>query len=433
MVAQIPPDPTNAGASRRDRIAVVLALCLTAVTVGACGSDKRPENQRPLQGRQLAIYASAPLHGPASAVGEAILRAQRLALAQDGGRIGRYRVRLVTLDAARPFTGGSDPAKVSLNARRAARDPQTVAYLGEVSSGASAVSIPLLNKAGILEVSPLDSALALTTPSLAITGSPERYYPNAKHAGRTFARLVPNDGAQAEALLDYMGEEGVERVAVLTDQDGPGQALATAVRGAARGHEVRVVVSDEVDAHQQQHPELVAEVVAQRPDAVLYAGGLREVAAGIWRELTAADPKLSLFVPSALADTWFAARLPARGGGVYATQPLPRTLAEDTPAARGFVRAFKARHGSAPPAEALYGYESMRITLAAIRAAVQEAGDGSISRDDVVKAFFEIPRREGALGSYRIDSRGDTSQRAHGAYRMVGGRLRYVRSIEIER
>lgn len=410
------------------RVVASILLVVLAALAGGCGSDAPPEDERPIAGSRLAVYASAPLHGPGGEAGRAILRAQRLALAHDGGRVGRYRVRLVTLDAARPFTGGSDPAKVSLNARRAARDPRAVAYLGEVRNGASAVSIPILNEAGMLQVSPLDTALGLTTHTAAITGSPVRYYPNAERVGRTFARLVPPDDAQAEALLAYMRHEDVQRVAVLTDEDAPGLALADAVRASARAHGVTVAVVEPVDAHAQQHPELVEAVLALRPDAVLYAGGKPDVAVRVWRELASADPQLKLFAPSALADASFAARVATVGGGTYVTRPL-LPLDAYPPAARRFARSFAATHGEAPPLEALHGYESMRAVLAAIRRAEGDASGGRIARDDVVRAFFALAERDGVLGPYRIDARGDATLDRWGAYRIVAERMRFEREF----
>ena len=277
--------PARLAPLRVARLAAVAALCALAAGGSGCGDDDAvPENEQAIRGSQLTIYASAPLHGPDREAGEAVLRAQRVAFEQGGERIGRYRVRLVTLDAARPFTNGTDPAKVSLNARRAAGDARAVAYLGEVRTGASAVAIPILNEAGMLEVSPLDTALGLTTRTLAITGSPERYYPNAQEAGRTFARLVATDRAQAAALLEYMAGEDVQRIVLLTDEDAPGLALASAVRGAARDYGIRIVLAEQVDAHAKEHRDLVAEVVKRSPDAVLYAGGLHKVATQVWHE-----------------------------------------------------------------------------------------------------------------------------------------------------
>src|SRR5436305_1779901 len=72
------------------------------------------------------------------------------------------RIELRSLDDATRAAGKWEPAKVFSNARRAAADASTVAYLGEFNSGASAISIPILNEAGILQVSPSNTYTGLT-------------------------------------------------------------------------------------------------------------------------------------------------------------------------------------------------------------------------------------------------------------------------------
>ena len=51
---------------------------------------------------------------------------------------------------------------MSTNAHRAADDPSAIAYLGELDYGASAVSLPITNDAGLLQVSPGDGLTSLT-------------------------------------------------------------------------------------------------------------------------------------------------------------------------------------------------------------------------------------------------------------------------------
>ena len=194
-----------------------LTLPISALAFAGCGGGS-PQPEPQLRGAHLTIYSSSPQRGPLRAIGADVLDAERLALAQDSGRVGRYRVRMIALDASTPGVGRSDPAQISLNARRAAKDPRTVAYLGELATGTSAISIPLTNEAGILQVSPLDTAMALTTASLAVAGSPERFYPKLRVLGRTFARVVPSDRGEVDALLADMRRAGVRRLALLTDE-----------------------------------------------------------------------------------------------------------------------------------------------------------------------------------------------------------------------
>ncbi len=410
---------------RSPRSRGALAACALALLGGGCGA-KREQLDTPLRGSRLVVYASAPLHGPDGAAGAQVLRGERLALAQDGGRVGRYRVALDALDAAAPKAGDPDASQISHNARAAAADPRTIAYLGELRSGGSAISIPLLNEAGILQLSPLDSALGLTTHSPAITGSPVRFYPNAARAGRTFARLGPSDVGQADALVARLADEGATRLAVLIDGDAAGLALASAVHAASHARGVVQVTRDEVPLRSQDHRGLVEQLLQRRPDALLYAGGHRELAVGLWHELSAAAPRLLLLAPDALASPSFLAAIGTAAPVTSVASPL-LPLHDYPPAAQRMARAFAARYGEQPTAEALYGYESMRVVLAAIRAAEHAADDAPVAREDVVHAFFALPPRTSVLGRYRFLRDGDSTLGGWRVYDVRDGALQLTR------
>jgi branched-chain amino acid transport system substrate-binding protein len=404
-----------------------LALIPGALALAGCGGGAAQEEAR-LHGARLTIYSSLPQRGPLRAVAAHVLDAERLALAQDGGHVGRYRVRLVALDASTPGIGRSDPAQISQNARRAARDPSTIAYVGELATGTSAISIPLTNEAGILQVSPLDTALALTTRSLAVAGSPERYYPKLRAVGRTFARVVSSDRGQADALLTDMRTHGVRRLALLTDEDPSGRALAVNLRAKAHAAGIAVVAREEIDEHALRHDEAIARIEHADPDAALDATGARPGAARLWRELHAVDPRLQLYASANLADPSFVAQLGQAQAVAHVTRPV---LAEgdDTRAAWRFARAFAHAYGSAPRPEARYGYEAMRSVLAAIRRAEGRAPDGLLTRHAVVRAYFAGAPRAGVLGRYAIDAAGDTSLDDWAAYRVAGGALRWAGTL----
>lgn len=412
-------DLESSPVSGRGLLRFALALLPGALALTGCGGDAAQRDAR-LHGAGLTIYSSLPQRGPLRAVAEDVLDAERLALAHDGGRVGRYRVRLVALDAATPSAGRSDPAQISQNARLAANDPHAVAYLGELATGSSAISIPLTNEAGILQVSPLDTAMALTTSSLAVAGSPERYYPKLRDLGRTFARVVPSDRSQVNALLRDMRLNGVRRLAILTDEDPSGRALAVNLRAKARAAGIAVVAREEIDEHARQHDDAIARVEEADPDAALDATGARPGAARLWRELYAADPTLELYAPASLADPAFVAALGPVAAVAHVTQPVYEAQ-EGGPLAQRFARTFRRRFGRLPAAEARYGYEAMRSVLAAIRRAQAAAPDGLLTRAGAVRAYFETAPRDSVLGPYAIDPAGDTSLDRWGAFRVVGG------------
>lgn len=411
----------------RAQLRFALTLVVGALALSGCGGGDEQQDPQ-LRTSQLTIWSSQPQRGPLHAVGSDVLDAERLALAQDGGRVGRYRVRLAALDASTPAAGRSDPSQMSRNARRAADDPRTVAFIGELATGSSAISIPLLNAAGILQVSPFDTAMALTTRSVAVAGSPDRYYPKLTESGRTFARVVPSDRSQVDALLTELRRNRVRRLAILTDEDPSGRAIAVNLRAKARAAGIAVVAREEIDVHVPRHEDAIARVRAARADAVLDATGARPGAARLWRELHAADPQLRLYAPASLADPTFVASLGAAARVAHVTRPV---LAEgdDTPAAWRFARAFARRYGRAPIPEARYGYEAMRSVLAAIRRAEARSAAGLLTRRDVVRAYFETAPRGGVLGPYAIDAAGDTSLDGWAAYRVVDGALRFAGTL----
>ena len=92
---------------------------------------------------------------------------------------GGRAVRLVTLNDATRRAGNWTPG--ARRARTPARRRATtapIAYIGAFNSGASAVSIPILNEAGDPMISPSNTAIGLTTGGPGTTrGEPEKYYP----------------------------------------------------------------------------------------------------------------------------------------------------------------------------------------------------------------------------------------------------------------
>ena len=144
-----------------------------------------------------------------------------------GGKAGDFTIKYQSLDDATAATGKWEPGKVSENARKAVGDDNTIAYLGEFNSGASAISIPLLNEAGILQVSPSNTYVGLTRSEGAEKGEPQKYQPSGT---KTFGRVVPADHIQAAAQVSYMKDQGVTKLYILNDKEVYGKGIADAGR-----------------------------------------------------------------------------------------------------------------------------------------------------------------------------------------------------------
>src|SRR3954470_1212215 len=217
----------------RTTAAAGCAAAFLGFGVAACGGgssgDKTPSGG---PAKAVTIYSSYPLQGAGRAQSEAAVNGAKLALTQAHGKAGDITVTYKPLDDSTAQAGTWTPEAASANARKAAQDKSTAVYLGEFNSGASAVSIPILNEAGVPQISPANTAVGLTTDDPgAQPGEPDKYYPN---GDRTYVRIVPRDTIQGAALVTLMKEDGCTKVQVLNDKEVYGAGLSGDVEFAAK-------------------------------------------------------------------------------------------------------------------------------------------------------------------------------------------------------
>jgi branched-chain amino acid transport system substrate-binding protein len=349
----------------------------------------------------LTVYSSLPLQGPARARSLGIVNGEKLALSEAGGRAGHFRVAYVSLDDTDPSTGSWGPGQASSNARTAAQDNSAIAYLGDWDSGATAVSLPIVNGAGILQVSPASSYAGLTNTQFAGKGEPDRYYPLGR---RTFGRIMPADTVQAAAQLDDMHRLGVTSVYLIRDRDVFDADLATIVATLAPARQIQVVDNVNMSPNPGDDGALALRAAGSGAAAVLYAGAPSSRAAALLRQVAIANPALKILCPYFVAQADFLAALGPGRRMLNVTSPtLTPTLY--SVAARRFAAAYRAAFGTDPGPYALYGYEAMKLVLDLIHRAGRHGND----RRAVVNRFFRVRGRDSVLGRYSITPSGDTT------------------------
>ena len=405
----------------RARGLCLAAVVLLAVATGGCGS----QNPAEATGEQLAIYSSLPLRGPTAKISQEMVNGERLALSQAGGRAGRFRVGYVSLDDSDPRNGRLDPGVTAANAKIAAQDTSTIAYIGEYSSAATAVSLPLINAAGILQVSPASPYVGLTSSHDAGQYEPERFYPAGR---RTFGRLQPGDPGQASAQVKLMRALGVRRLYVLDDQNPFAVPLAELIAGAARRAGIAVAAHDSLPiALGGSFQGEVDRIAASGAQAVFFAGGGSAGAIALWRALHRAKPSLLLLGSSAMAsDDSFTSAIGDAAQSTYLTSPL-LSAAGYPRAAERVLKLYSARFGADPGPNALYGYEAMSVVLDAIR----RAGRHGNNRWVVIDRFFATKDRDSVLGRYSMRADGESTLSRYGVDRVLGGRAVFYRAFDI--
>jgi branched-chain amino acid transport system substrate-binding protein len=401
----------------------LLALAVLPWALSGCGGVS-VSGAAIVAGNQLTIYSSMPLQGPSGAISQQIVNGEKLALADEGARVGSFKIGFVSLNDSNPRSGVWDPGVTATNAKTAAADTTAMAYLGEYDSAATAVSLPLINAAGILQVSPASPYVGLTSSLDAGQDEPERFYPSGL---RTFGRLQPGDPIEAGAQVQLLKDLGVHKVYVLDDQDPFYMPLAQMVTGDAQRAGVTVAAHDSLavtaGANFSGEAEKIAESGAQ---AVLYAGGNDPGTAELWRALYSGDPGQLLLGTSALAQESFTGRIGAAGASTYLTAPVLPPALYPFPAER-VLSEYRHRFGSEARAYALYGYEAMSVVLLAISEARAHGND----RQTVINRFFALRNRPSVIGRYSIEPNGETTLSRYGVDRVAGGRPVFYRSIDV--
>jgi branched-chain amino acid transport system substrate-binding protein len=391
-----------------------------ALGVAACGDDDDEGGGGGAEGgggSSLTVYSSLPLQGASRPQSEDVIRGIELALKQKGGKCGDFTINYESLDDATAAAGKWEAGQTSANARKVAQDDSAIAYIGEFNSGASAISIPITNEAGLLHVSPSNTALGLTKGGAgAEPGEPDKYYPSGE---RNYGRVVPIDTIQGAAQAQWMSDEGVQSVYILDDAEVYGKGVAANTKAAAEELGIEVAGEDSWDGKASNYRALASKIQASGADAVFTGGIIDNNAPQLYKDLNAAMPEAKLFGPDGVATVDFTAEIPEKvQAQSYLTAP---TLSPDElpPAGQQFYEDYEAEYGE-PQDEidpyAVYGYEAMSIVCDSIA----EGGDDKAA---VIEAFFATKGRESPLGTYDIDPDGDTTLSDYGGYRAEGGKL----------
>jgi len=355
-----------------------------------------------------------------------------LALKQAGNKVGKYTIKYESLDdSTAQNPGTADEAQTADNARKAVQDPTTIFYLGEFNSGGTKVSLPILNKAGIPQISPSNTAVGLTTDEPgADPGEPDKYYPTGE---RTYARIVPKDTIQGAALATIMQEDGCKTVAIANDKTTYGAGLARNVETSAKELGLEVTSNDGTDRNAPNYRSLAEGIDA---DCFVGSGVTGENYIQLFKDVAAAQPDIKLYGPDGVAEAAFT---DPKEGGIPAdvgarTKVTVATLSPEEFEKQGIEEAakffsdYEAEYGIAKPDPyAIYGYETMKLALDTLEAVGDKANDRKAVIDQLIN---NTKGRKSVLGTYDIDENGDTTLTDYGLYTIDGGELTFDKVIK---
>jgi branched-chain amino acid transport system substrate-binding protein len=409
--------------------AVSIGLLLPAAAIGmaACGSDdKGGGSGSTVSGKNLTIYSTLPLQGGSEQQTKAIQNGAKLAIKQRGGKVGDFTITYKSLDDSLASTGAADEGKEAQNARTAVRDKSTIAVLGAYNSGMTKVSLPITNKAGILQVSPANTYVGLTTDEPGSEANePDKYYPSGK---RTYARVVPKDTIQAAAMVKTMKDDGCTSFANYNSKTTYSAGLGRNLVLEAKKQGLKSLGDNGVDIKAPNYRSLLS---GSKADCISTTMEIENNGVQLLKDAGTALPNAKLYGGDAMALNETAdpkKGLPAKIGARFKATIATLDPANFPPDGKKFFSDFKSEYGiDRPNPYAIYGYEAMDLILDSIEAVGAKGGDRQAVIDQVLQ---NTKGRKSVLGTYDIDQNGDTTLTDYGLYKITAGKLVFDKVIK---
>ncbi|MFM7135443.1 MAG: branched-chain amino acid ABC transporter substrate-binding protein, partial [Planctomycetota bacterium] len=348
------------------RLLAVLATLAAAATASAQSTVK--------------IVSSLPRTGSANAQTTSMVNGIKMAIAERGGKIGDVALSYEDWDDASPQRGNWDPAVEAANADKAIADAAVVAYIGTYNSGASKISMPKLNSAGIVMVSPGNTYPGLTKPGFGEANEPAVYRPSGKI---NYFRVVPTDDVQGSVAADYAKELGATKAYVLHDRELYGKGIADVFKKSAEMLGIQVVGFDGIDNKASNYKSLVTKIKQTGADLVYYGGTTQTNAGQLAKDIVSGGLKAKLIVPDGCFEEAFIAAAGAKAleGRCYITFGGVEAKAL-TGKGKDFYENYKKTYGGEPEGYAVYGYEAAKVVIAAMER-IHKSG-GKIDRASVL-------------------------------------------------
>jgi len=366
-------------------------------------------------GDTIKIVSSLPRTGSSKGQSDTVVNAINQRLEQDKNQAcnGQFTIKYEDMDDATAAAGKWDPTQEANNANKAAADADVMVYIGTFNSGAAKVSIPILNQAGLVMISPANTYPGLTKPGKGEAGEPDKYYPTGK---RNYTRVVPADDLQGAAASNWAKALGVKSVYILHDTETYGKGIADVFRAVSKTNGIEEKGYEGIDKKAQDYKALGSKIKDANPDLV-YFGGITQNNGGLLlKDLRAAGYTGKFMGPDGIYEEAFLQAAGDAAEGAYFTFggiPGPKMTGKG----KEWYDAYKAKFNSEPEVYAVYGYEATNVALNAINKVCKK------DRAAILDAVFATKDFDGVTGKFSIDANGDTDSITMSGVQAKGGKF----------
>ncbi|QJU55179.1 ABC transporter substrate-binding protein [Herbiconiux sp. KACC 21604] len=352
------------------------AVAALSLALAACSSSSGADSGSDSGSGGIALGYTATLTGDFASYGLEMREGVDLAVEQlnEAGGIDGKEVSIVSADDE------GSPANGPVVAQQFCDDTSTAAVLGYSFSSVALAALPVYDQCGLPVV-----ASAVTSPELS-------------GASDVFFRDVFTDAYQGAEMGTHVHDGGVEKIAVLYQQDDYGQGVADSFTSAFEEAGGEVTSSQAYQLGAVDFATAINTALADSPDGI-FIGGFYTEAAAIAQQLRTSGSELPIFG----TDGAVSPDLTSLGGDAVEGMTVYSafTAAAGTPASADFVEAFTEKYGKAPSSWAALAYDATNVVAQAITDA------GSTDRAAVTEALAATEGFDGVTGDISFDDGGD--------------------------
>jgi branched-chain amino acid transport system substrate-binding protein len=378
-------------------VAGVLALGAAACGSSDSGSGGGTGATGGNGGGEVTLGFMGAQTGDNAQLGINISNGAQLAIDQHNAKSGVTKVTLKIYDTAGEEAQGNSQAK------KAAQD-KVAGVIGPAFSGESKTGVPVLEEAGIPNISPSATAVSL-----------------AANNWKTWHRVLANDDTQGPGVADFMAQKlNAKKVAVLDDQSEYGKGLADAVRKQLATDGVTVAVNDSIDPKGSDYSSTVNKIKPANVDAVFF-GGYYAAAGKLVKQLRDGGVTTAKFVSGdGTLDQKFVDGGGSAAEGAFLTCTCSSAVGSTDPAVLKFAADYKAKYNSDPATYSAEGFDAATAFLMAIDA-------GKTTPADIL-SYINTVDFKGVSKQIKFESSGELSGKLLFVTAVKDGKLAFLGS-----
>lgn len=319
-----------------------------------------------------------------------IAQAGQVAVAEvnDAGGIKGFQIEIQVEDDR---CTGDDATTV---ANRVASDPQVVAVVGHICSGATVSASDVYEEARIPMMSPSATAAGVTERGLDVMN-----------------RVAFRDDVQGVVAANYMYKIlGVRTLAVLHDNDTYGLGLAEVVRDTFTELGGEVVAFQGINVDDQDFRPVLTGLVPMAPEAIYFGGYVQQAVLLVPQKNDVGLQDVVFFSDDGVYGEALISGAGDAAEGVYAAfAEQPKT---DPERLEAFVDAYEEMFDVLPSDLGpfhYHAYDSTKMLLNAIEevSVVDDGGNLVIDREELIEAVRNTTDYDGLTGLLTCDEKGD--------------------------